>query len=69
MFKIIALAAAASALRLSACDCTKAAAHASNAGCAYATECAGLTVNATTCCTGAVAKAPVPAGCAGFACA
>ena len=71
--KFLALAAAASALRLSACVCTKAADHADNAGCTnYATACPGLTAaSAATCCAGGVAtgaiKSPAPAGCAGFA--
>ena len=72
--KFLALAAAASALRLAACDCTKAADNAANASCTnYATACPGLTQTASVaaCCAGGVAtgalKAPVPAGCAGFA--
>lgn len=69
MFKIIALAAAASALRLSACDCAKLANATANSGCAYSTECTGLTVNATFCCSGTALKSPVPTGCSGFSCA
>lgn len=67
--KFLALAAAASALRLTnTCDCDKSASNQATSCTNYATACPGLAVNASFCCKDGALKTGPPAGCAGFSC-
>ena len=66
--KFLALAAAASALRLTSCDCDKTEPNQGTSCTSYSTSCPSLTVNATFCCKDGALKSGPPAGCSGFSC-